>query len=126
MKRTSISSLKKKAWKVFSEYIRQKYADWRGYATCVTCGAVKHWKELQAGHFIGGRRNSLLFDERACHPQCMPCNVWKHGDQIKYFRFMQRAYGEHVIRELESLNLVDKQFKKEELESIIKKYKPCP
>ena len=37
--------------KVFSEYIRRRYAK-NDIATCVTCGKKDHWKKLQAGHFM--------------------------------------------------------------------------
>ena len=42
----------KKLDKVFSEYIRQKYADSFGMVSCFTCDARKHWKDMQNGHFI--------------------------------------------------------------------------
>lgn len=122
IKKKSISQLKKEAWRLVSLFIRQRGADSRGFNTCVTCGVRKHYKELQAGHFIGGRHNAILFEPRAIHPQCYSCNVMKHGDQINYFRFMQRTYGDKVIEELEKLNRTTKQFTTNELERIITKY----
>src|SRR3990167_1842728 len=103
-KTKSISSLKKKAWQLFSLFIRQRGSDSNGFNSCITCGVRKHYKELQAGHFIGGRHNAILFEPKAVFPQCYSCNVMKHGDQINYFRFMQRTYGDKVIEELEELN----------------------
>lgn len=123
MARETISSLKKKAWKLMSEFIRRRDADWKGEVQCVTCGLVKHWKQLQAGHFIPGRRNSILFDERNIHAQCYGCNVMKQGNTVKYFRFMQRTYGDTVIEELEHLNTIDKQFQPKELEELIQDLK---
>lgn len=123
MARETISSLKKKAWKLMSEFIRRRNADWKGEVQCVTCGLVKHWKQLQAGHFIPGRRNSILFDERNIHAQCYGCNVMKQGNTVKYFRFMQRTYGDTVIEELEHLNTIDKQFQPKELEELIQDLK---
>lgn len=106
-----------------SEFIRRRDADWKGEVQCVTCGLVKHWKQLQAGHFIPGRRNSILFDERNIHAQCYGCNVMKQGNTVKYFRFMQRTYGDTVIEELEHLNTIDKQFQPKELEELIQDLK---
>lgn len=106
---------KKKAWEQMSIYIRRKYADWRGYVKCITCGEVKQWKQMQGGHFIPGRRNSIIFDERNVHPQCVGCNMFKAGNPVKYFRFMQQTYGEDVIKELEEKNEINKQFTVEEL-----------
>ena len=76
---------KKETWKLFSLYIRLKYADDNGYVSCCTCGIKKHYKEMQAGHFIAGRNNSILFEEKCVHPQCGRCNVYKHGNTVEYF-----------------------------------------
>lgn len=98
----SLREVKKMAWKLFSEYIRKKYADERGFALCVTCGKRLHWKQLQAGHFIGGRTNAVLFEERGVHPQCVGCNYFGDGRaNIRYREFMEKTYGKKVITGLE-------------------------
>jgi len=51
------SRWKKEADKVFSRYIRRKYADKNGNVSCITCGVTKHWKEMDCGHYIS--RNHL-------------------------------------------------------------------
>jgi hypothetical protein len=76
-----MSSLKKKAWKLFSEYVRSKDADDQGRVECFTCGKVLHWKQdAQAGHAIGGRHNAVLFDESIVRPQCCHCNIFLRGN----------------------------------------------
>jgi len=99
-RKETLKSAKKKAWGVFSEYIRRRNADFGGFCRCVTCGVKKHWKEMQAGHFIGGRGNSILFDEKGVHPQCPKCNIFNHGEQLEYFYWMEKEYGREVIDEL--------------------------
>lgn len=123
MKKVTVSSLKKKLWKLFSEYIRRLYADWRGYVACVTCGSVKHYKEQQAGHFIPGRHNMVLFDERNVHPQCYRCNIALSGNPRKYDKYMRLTYGPEIIEQLEKLDEQNKQFTIKELEELIKEYK---
>ena len=123
IKKPSVAKLKKKLWKLFSEYIRKSNANFQEYVTCVTCPITKHWKEMQAGHFIPGRHNSILFDERNVHVQCYGCNVHKQGNTVKYFRFMEKKYGHKVIKELEKLDLENKQFTTNELEKLIEIYK---
>ena len=44
MPKSTRSKLVAKADKVFSEYIRTRNADERGYVPCFTCGKVDHWK----------------------------------------------------------------------------------
>jgi hypothetical protein len=102
-KKISAAKAKDKAWKVFSQYIRRKYADFLGYASCVTCGIRKHYKDLHAGHFIDGRNNTVLYDERLVHPQCFHCNS-KHpgclsGNKVAYTVFMMKTYG-YTVEEI--------------------------
>ena len=118
-----LSTLKKKCWKIFSEYIRRKYANKRGYAVCVTCGVKKHWKELQAGHFIDGRTNAILFNEECVHPQCVKCNIYLSGNKVEYFRFMQKKYGDETIDRLRKIARWSVKFYPHELEEKIKEYK---
>ncbi len=80
-KRKSLSAIKRAAWKLFSEYVRRKYADdSTGIARCYTSGVAAHWTELQCGHAIGGRHNAVLFDEEICRPQTVAENVFKRGN----------------------------------------------
>lgn len=77
-------------------------ADGFGRVKCCTCPDVKHWKEMQAGHFIPGRCNSILFDERGCHAQCRRCN-YNEGNGPEYTPFMIERYGQDVVDELRNL-----------------------
>ena len=92
----NLKTIKAKAWKEFSRYIRLKYADENGYSNCVTCGVNKHYKDLQAGHFMAGRTNSILFYEKGVHPQCRRCN-YNEGNGVEYFIFMEKTYGRDEI-----------------------------
>jgi hypothetical protein len=83
----------------------------------------KPYQELQAGHFIPGRHNSVIYDERNVHPQCYACNVMMHSNPIKYFRFMQQTYGDEVIEELERIDRQMKQFTPAELQYLLLHYR---
>lgn len=122
-KKPTISSLKKKAWKEFSIFIRTRNADAEGFVACVTCGARKLWTAMQAGHFIAGRLNSNLFEERGTHPQCSMCNVVKHGNGPRYYQFMLATYGQEVIDELLAQNDQTKKWLPGELQQICEKYR---
>ena len=98
-------SLKAKAWRLFSEYIRLKYADKQGNCRCYTCGvtlpAIGHG--MQCGHGIGGRGNYVLFLEEICRPQCYGCNVGRQGNYQEFIPKLIREIGidqyEHHVRE---------------------------
>jgi hypothetical protein len=122
-KRLSVGKLKKRAWTEFSIYIRTFDADAEGMVKCCTCDSVKHWKEMQAGHFIPGRLNSNLFDERGTNVQCSLCNVVKGGNGPKYYQFMRDLYGEEVIDELMRQNDQTHKWLPGQLQSIWEKYK---
>ena len=84
-KKLSVSKIKKKAWDMFSKWIRLKDADKDGYVTCYTCGKRSLWNRgMQAGHGIPGRNNSVLFDTDVVRVQCVGCNYFGHG-QYKIF-----------------------------------------
>lgn len=127
-KKTLYERTKQKAIKVFSQYIRKKYANKYGYVNCVTCGVLKHWKEIQCGHFIDGRMNSVLFNENLCHPQCFRCNFKSSGclagNKVKYTIFMMNKYNlnKEAIDELDNLKFQTKKYTLEELENIVEVY----
>jgi hypothetical protein len=78
---------------------------------------------IQAGHFIDGRYNAILFDERGIHPQCMGCNVMLNGRKEEYFVFMEGKYGREVIDELRRHRNQSRSFTAEELEVMIVNFK---
>lgn len=61
-------------------------------------------KSIQAGHFVPGRGNAVLYREDNVHPQCRTCNVFKHGNWIEYERWMNQTYGPAVVQELKDLS----------------------
>lgn len=118
-KKETFKKLKARAWRMFSEYIRRLGAV-DGKNSCVTCGVVKPWKELQAGHFIDGRHNAVLFNHLITYPQCVRCNIWLHGNKIQFTLFMQRKFGELEVAKLLSESRKIVKFDRYDLESIIK------
>jgi len=64
---------------------------------CCTCGSKHPLKKLQAGHFIPGRMDSILFEPTCVHAQCYRCNMRRQGEWVKYYRFMQKKYSDAHI-----------------------------
>lgn len=73
--------------KVFSEYIRRRYAK-NEIATCVTCGKKDHWKKLQAGHFMSRKHYATRWDEDNVEVQCSACNVFRYGEQYLFAKYL--------------------------------------
>jgi len=84
----------------FSKFIRLRDSDDNGYCTCITCGTVRHWKNLDCGHFIKRQFMSARYNEKNCHAQCKPCNNFEQGNDANYERFIIGKYG---LQELELL-----------------------
>lgn len=114
---------RKHVWKEFSIYIRLRDADPSGFVRCVTCDEPRFWKDMQAGHFIRGRLNANLFEERGCHAQCYVCNIHYQGNVVIYYKFMLKKYGQGVIDELILQNTKTKKWAPGELAGLLAKYK---
>jgi len=78
---------------------------------------------LQGGHFIPGRHNANLFNERGVHAQCYNCNVNLKGNTLNYRRAIIKLYGEGADEEIEKEVAVIKKFTVDELEELIKSLK---
>jgi hypothetical protein len=99
----TIKSAKKKADKVFSEYVRRSASNRNGNCICVSCGKRKHWKELHAGHWHSRRFLATRWDERNVHPQCPYCNTFIEGNKPGYSKYMTEKYSTEVLEELSKL-----------------------
>ncbi len=91
--KSSISKLKKKLWKEFSEYIRN-----RDKNICFICGKYATGSGYHAGHFIskaiGGVE--LYFHEDNVHGCCYNCNINLGGNLYLY----GKKLGEEKCNEL--------------------------
>jgi hypothetical protein len=122
MRKISLSKAKDRAWKAFSLWVRKRGAI-GNVNTCITCGRVKPIEKLQASHFIPGRHNSILFDERGCWASCYTCNVVLGSNPVKYYRFMLKMKGQKVIDELDKLSEETKKYTVNDYLEIEEKYK---
>ena len=85
MSKSTVGTYKKNTvWPSFARMIKARDADSEGWVICCTCPKVMWWDspECQAGHFVAGRGNTVLFDDRLVHGQCNFCNM-SGGEQLK-------------------------------------------
>jgi hypothetical protein len=99
----SLKREKEKTWKAFSTYIRTRDCiRTTGDPTkgsCITCNKPFSFKDLQAGHAIGGRNNAVLFDEEIVYAQCIGDNVYKGGAYPEYALILIRKHGDKWFEE---------------------------
>lgn len=119
LKNPTVKQLRGILWKIISPYIRQ-----RDGGKCFTCGMVKHWKEMHAGHFIPkGSWSDTEFDEDNIHCQCPKCNTFLGGNLTEYTIRMIDKYGRDFVDQLRFRGRQAKKWEKEELKKLIEHYK---
>ncbi len=93
----TLTQAKKKTWVSFSKYIRLRDCRGESGGNCYTCLRWYPIGQLQAGHFIPGRRNAYLFSEEQVHAQCYSCNVGKKGNWPPYLERMRKEIGDEAV-----------------------------
>ena len=58
-----IAKTKAKLDSIFSTYIRLKGSNEEGWGECFTCGRLRHYKEVDCGHFITRAKLNTRWDE---------------------------------------------------------------
>lgn len=113
-------SLRKKlhkiAWTLQSQWIRRKDANLDGFVECYTCRAIKHYKEMDAGHF---KHDRLDFDDRNLKPQCTTCNKYWSGKLDVYAENLIRDFGLEWFNQLVRDAWSHQGYSSEDLKNII-------
>lgn len=101
-RKPSRKNLIKRLDKIFSEYIRLKYADKNGIVKCYTCDKKAYWKGegMQNGHFISRSSRILRWREENCRPQCYRCNVMRYGESYIFGVKLNQEFGYNIADEL--------------------------
>ena len=105
VKQPSKKTIKDRAWRVFSKFIRLRDAlkttGTLTHVKCITCGKLLSVSFCDAGHFVSRRYNATLFDERNVNTQCRYCNRFLDGNLLEYRRQLIKIYREGIDTELE-------------------------
>ena len=118
---------KETAWKWFSKYIRLRDS----LATtgdiyffkCITCGEVKPFNEMDAGHGIPGRMNSILFNEDLTNGQCRTCNREGKGEFQMYKHVLIERHGQDKWDFWQSIKKKAVKYTDQDLEAISDLYR---
>ena len=125
MKKTNRKSLLKKAWELFSGFIKKRDTDWRGYGKCISCGKTLNLEEnpseCHAGHYEHGHQKDTYYDEDNVHLQCRQCNYYGGSKTIKQFTI--NLISKIGLKKVEQLQKPKTHYwTNKELTNIIKKY----
>lgn len=83
-KKTDRQKLIVKLDDIFSEFIRLRDSDHQGICKCITCGDFKHWRSMDAGHFVTRENMGTRWEEENVNAQCPHCNRFKAGKQFEH------------------------------------------
>lgn len=95
--------------------VRLKAADESGNCTCVSCGSVRHWTEMQGGHYVGRGVIATKLLEENIHPQCRRCNIRATESHVGYALFMIEMYGVDFIKHLRKMMAEVKKWDRKEI-----------
>lgn len=123
MRKPSRKTLIARADKVFSEYIRRRYADANGIVECYTCGKKDFWKSMDAGHFQSRKHYATRWNETNVQVQCKACNVFRYGEQYKYGINLDARVGKGTAEMLLNLSRRIMKYTDVELIELIDYYK---
>ena len=121
-KKPTYAKLKARLDKVFSEWVRRRFSDSSGICECVSCGARKHWKEMQAGHFQKRHYLATRWHPENCHVQDAACNVFRAGNLAAYAAWGVDRYGMDWPARMVALSKQPTKFSRSDLQDMITDY----
>ena len=120
-KKETITYWRKKAWVVFSKWVRE-----RDNYTCFCCGKRAEGSGMHGGHFLTGAScsPSLYFHEANVHAQCYHDNINLSGNWPVYREKMIQKYGKEFVENLENERRIKmgERWEIEDYKKIIAKY----
>lgn len=117
------NSQKSIAWKWFSHWVRLSNADENGMVKCFTCDNVKHWTEMDAGHFMSRRHNSTFINELNVKNQCSSCNRWLNGNSGVFAVNLDKLHGQGTAESLIELSKKTVNYSESDWKELSDKYR---
>jgi hypothetical protein len=122
----SLTPAEKRLDVVFSKFIRlrdTKVTQGTRWGKCCTCGALKPYAQLDAGHYISRSGKCTRWDPENVHAQCSSCNRFGGGCHDEYALFLQRKYGKTILEDLNRRKWQICKFSDLLINEMIKEYK---
>ena len=117
-RKISRKGLIRKLDKVFSIYIRTRKSK-NDIVECVTCGVKKHWKEVDAGHFVSRRHYATRWNPKNVHVQCKSCNGFHGGQNYLMGNYINKTYGDNTADNLITMSRQIKKYTNQDLLDLI-------
>lgn len=122
-KNNSKSSLVKKLDRVFSLYIRLRDTMPNGMCRCISCGNIKPFAQIDAGHYFSRTHMATRFSELNVNAECNFCNRFKADHLDAYRDNLIRKIGKDKFELLRIAAHQSQKWSDFELEAMIQHYK---
>lgn len=124
-KKPSVATLTRKLDKVFSEFIRLRDSKPYGYKyfRCISCGQIKPFEQMDAGHFVSRIHKATRWDEENVNGECRACNRMSADHIIWYQRNLEAKIGRGRVDMLVARGRQTKKWSAWELQLLIDHYK---
>lgn len=121
----SVATLTRKLDKVFSEFIRLRDSKPYGHKffRCISCGQIKAYEQMDAGHFVSRIHKATRWDEENVNGECRACNRMSADHIIWYQRNLEQKIGRDRVDMLIARGRQTKKWSAWELETLIEYYK---
>ena len=97
-KAKTIAQLVDKAARLLQKLRRMESAGNDGYCWCVSCGACKHWKDGDGGHWLSRIKTATKLADWNINFQCKKCNGFPTRETyLAYEAFMVQTYGQEFV-----------------------------
>ena len=108
--------------KVFQYYIRLRDVMPGGYGYCISCGKVKPFNHLQAGHFFSRKHMSTRWNEDNVNGECEWDNCWNGEHLLTYKENLIKKIGMQRFQMLEVESRQTRKWSNFEIKAMIKHY----
>ena len=122
VKKPKRKTLINKLDRIFSEYIRKRDSDKKGFVKCITSGKKYHYTEVDAGHFISRKEMSTRWNEDNVYAQSRYDNRYRYGRQYEYSLALEKK-KKGLPKHLYNLSKETVKYSIADLQELIDKYK---
>ena len=108
--------------RVFQYYIRLRDVMPGGYGKCISCGKIKTFNHLQAGHFFSRKHMSTRWNEQNVNAECEYCNCWNGEHLLTYKENLIRKIGMQGYQVLDYMHNQPRKWSDFEIKAMIRHY----
>ena len=108
--------------KIFQYWVRLRDSMPGGYCRCISCGQIKSFDQIQAGHYMSRKHMSVRWSPLNCNGECVFDNAYNGDHLIGYRKNLIKKIGEEKVEWLEAESKRTKKWSNFEIKLLVKYY----